>query len=361
MRESDATVEARRDAEICNACRYCEGYCAVFPALEQRREFTAADLSYLANLCHGCRDCFYACQYAPPHEFGINLPQVFAELRAESHAAHAWPAPLGALFRRNGTVVALAAAVAVVLALELCLGQVSSAALFGAHTGAGAFYAVIPLWLLLTVGCVSFAFGVVGMVVSVLRFRVATGTPRIGAGAALRGLTDALTLRNLGGGGAGCNDRDESFSSARRWLHHAMFYGFLLCFAATCIGTLYHHVFGWVAPYDLASLPVLLGTVGGIGMVVGCGGLIWLKIVGDPAPTAARQLGADYALLALLLLIAATGLGLLALRATEAMGVALAVHVGLVVAFFLMLPYSRMVHALYRLAALARAAAERES
>ena len=26
--------EARRSMEICNACRYCEGYCPVFPAME---------------------------------------------------------------------------------------------------------------------------------------------------------------------------------------------------------------------------------------------------------------------------------------------------------------------------------------
>ena len=29
---------------ICNACRYCEGLCAVFPAMEMRRTFAAGDL-----------------------------------------------------------------------------------------------------------------------------------------------------------------------------------------------------------------------------------------------------------------------------------------------------------------------------
>jgi citrate/tricarballylate utilization protein len=31
MAETDTGIEARRQMEICNACRYCEGYCAVFP------------------------------------------------------------------------------------------------------------------------------------------------------------------------------------------------------------------------------------------------------------------------------------------------------------------------------------------
>ena len=92
MRETDAIANARREVEICNACRYCEGFCAVFPAIELRREFSAGDLSYLANLCHNCRGCYYACQYAPPHEWGINIPRTMAEVRAESYIEYAWPA-----------------------------------------------------------------------------------------------------------------------------------------------------------------------------------------------------------------------------------------------------------------------------
>ena len=35
--------------EICNACRYCEGYCAVFPAMELRREFSAAEIDVIGD------------------------------------------------------------------------------------------------------------------------------------------------------------------------------------------------------------------------------------------------------------------------------------------------------------------------
>jgi citrate/tricarballylate utilization protein len=60
--------------EVCNACRYCEGYCAVFPALERRRIFNREDLDYLSNLCFDCRHCYYACMFSPPHEYAVNLP-----------------------------------------------------------------------------------------------------------------------------------------------------------------------------------------------------------------------------------------------------------------------------------------------
>src|SRR5437762_11536450 len=86
---------------ICNACRYCEGYCAVFPAMEQRRVFTKADLLYLANLCFDCRDCYYACQYAPPHEFAINVPQLMADLRTDTYRDFSWHRILAAAFKHN--------------------------------------------------------------------------------------------------------------------------------------------------------------------------------------------------------------------------------------------------------------------
>ena len=360
MHDTDAVAEARRDMEICNACRYCEGYCAVFPAMELRREFSNADLSYLANLCHDCRGCFYACQYAPPHEFNLNLPQAFARLRAETYRAYAWPGPFAALFRHNGVIVSLIVALALAGVLLLTTGLQAPSAVYEPHTGVGAFYAVIPLGVMIAVGLATFGYAVLALAMGTARFWRDTGAglkERVDLGVWRRALGAAVTLRNLSGGGFGCNDRNESFSSVRRWLHHAMFYGFVACFAATCVATIYHHVFGWVAPYPLLSVPVVLGTVGGIGLLIGTTGLLVLKIVRDPAP-ARELLGADVALLLLLAAVAATGLLLLALRDSAAMGILLAVHLGFVLALFLVLPYGKFVHGIYRLGALVHYAAE---
>ena len=67
----------------------------------------------------------------------------------------------------------------------------------------------------------------------------------------------------------------------------------------------------------------------------------------------------DSAFTVLLFLTSLSGLVLLVLRATPAMGVLLAVHLGIVLGLFLVLPYSRFVHAVYRFAALLRSALER--
>ena len=61
----------------------------------------------------------------------------------------------------------------------------------------------------------------------------------------------------------------------------------------------------------------------------------------------------------LLTLIAVTGLLLLGVRATGAMGTVLAVHLGLILALFLTMPYSKFVHMTYRFGALLRHAIER--
>ena len=70
-----------------------------------------------------------------------------------------------------------------------------------------------------------------------------------------------------------------------------------------------------------------------------------------------------FAFIALSLLAnqAATGLALLFWRHTSAMGWLLAIHLGFVLALFVTLPYGKMVHGVYRLAALVRSHAERQA
>ncbi len=363
MRETDTIADARRYMEICNGCRYCEGFCAVFPAMELRRDFTAGDLGYLANLCHNCMGCFYACQYAPPHEFGVNVPRAFSLVRAESYAEYAWPAPLARAFARNGVVVSLVTATAIALVLILVTALQTPETLYAAHpVRPGAFYAVIPLWIMQVTGIATFGFALAALVMGGIAFWSNAGPRgRPDAGSMFRAVWDVLSLRNLGGGGHGCNDRDERFSMTRRWLHHGMFYGFMLCFAATSTAFVYETFFGWAAPYAFTSAPVLLGTVGGVLLMAGTMGLFAMKLTSDPAPAARRLLGADVALLMLLALTALTGLVLLALRGTGAMGIALAVHLGFVLALFALLPFSKMVHGVYRSLALLRNAMERRA
>ena len=134
-----ASQEVARVMQICNACRYCEGFCAVFPAMTRRRHFNEGDVGYLSNLCHNCGACYHACQYAPPHEFGVNVPQAFAAARNDSYAAYAWPGPLAGLFRQNGLFVTLGISGGLALTVGLMLAMIAPSLFWGVHIGEGAF------------------------------------------------------------------------------------------------------------------------------------------------------------------------------------------------------------------------------
>jgi citrate/tricarballylate utilization protein len=353
--DSEAAAEADRILTICNACRYCEGHCAVFPAMTQRLEFSAADVGYLANLCHGCGSCYHHCQYADPHEFDVNVPKTLAQLRLDSYEAAAWPAFLGRAFQNNGTWTGLATAASVALFLLAAVLLLDPAVLFGNH--AGNFYAVMPHNLMVAVFGGVALFVAVAIAIGMARFWRLVGVPplrEVGLRDLAQALHDAFTLKYLAGGSdLGCAYPTEAPSKLRRRFHHLTFYGFLLCFAATSVGTIYHYVFGWVAPYGYLSLPSLLGTVGGLGLVAGPAGLLVLKrrTEGVPVGTlAARRL--DEGLLVLLFLTALTGLLLTALRGSDLLGVFLLVHLGTVMGLFLAMPYGKFIHGFYRVIAL---------
>jgi citrate/tricarballylate utilization protein len=141
--------------------------------------------------------------------------------------------------------------------------------------------------------------------------------------------------------------------------HHLVFYGFLLCFAATCVATIYHFGLRREAPYPWYDLPVVLGTTGGIGMLIGAAGLFFAKLRRDSEMVDEPRLGMEMAFIVMLFLASVTGLFLLVLRDTAAMGMLLAIHLGVVFALFITLPYSKFVHGIYRWLALVRYAHER--
>jgi citrate/tricarballylate utilization protein len=360
MHDSGPLREADRLMTICNACRYCEGLCAVFPAMEMRRSFLDSDLTYLANLCHQCGACYAGCQYAPPHEFAVNVPLALAQLRKETYQTHVWPAAVAAVFDRNGLAVALVTALCVAAFLIGFAAWTDPAALFGRNSGPGAFFAVMPHTAMVAL------FGGVSLYViaaSALSLRaywrkINADAPAAGAAAIWQAIVDTGSLRYLDGGGGGCAPDPGEPTGHRRLFHHLTFYGFLLCFAATTTATFFHYALGWIGPYPATSPPVILGSLGGVGLLIGPAGLVLARrrnaAIADPA-----QSGMNLAFIVMLFLTSLTGFLLLLFRGTAAMGTLLAIHLGIVLGLFVSLPYGKFVHGLYRVLSLAKYAAER--
>ncbi len=352
LRDPDL-AEAERLMTVCNSCRYCEGLCAVFPAMELRRSFADGDLQYLANLCHSCGACYHDCQFSPPHAFDVNVPAVLARVRNDSYEAHAWPAALRPLFRRHGAALVVGVAVAAALFLAGFVAAGDPGALWTAHRSPELFYALMPHAAMVALFGAAFAWMLLAVFMGARSFWKATGAPVDGLALGRAG-HDAATLRYLDGGGMGCMNEGEEPDDRRRLWHHFTFYGFLLCLASTSVATVYHYVFDRPAPYPLWDLPKILGTLGGIGLVIGPVGLLRAKAKRLPDLADPRFRSMEVGFLAILLLTGASGLALMALRTTPLLGPMLALHLGAVLALFLSMPYGKFVHGLYRYLALAR-------
>lgn len=354
------TDEARRVLRICNLCGYCNGLCPVFEAARRRPLLQDPDLEHLAHLCHDCRACFYDCQYAPPHAFALNLPPLLARLRWASYAKQAWPSALARLFQADGQAAAGLAGLIIALVMIAVVVLNPAERLFARDLSPGAFYRLVPHGVMVVGGLVSLGWALLAITVSVWRFaRQTTTTAPTTPNALIITASDILHLTHLRGGGPGCYERAGSGSQQRRGWHQLLLLGLLCCLAATLVALVEHHGLHRPAPYPLISLPVLLGSTGGVAMLLGALGLGRLRWRADPEPLAVELRGADWVALALVLLVVGSGLALLLWRATAAMGLFLALHLGAVLALFVLLPYSRLIHGLYRAVALWRDARER--
>ncbi|MFS4580721.1 tricarballylate utilization 4Fe-4S protein TcuB [Phaeobacter sp. C3_T13_0] len=345
--QTDLLNEARRQAEICNACRYCEGYCTVFPALHAQRAFSDGDLTQLANLCHNCRGCYYACQYTAPHEFDLNLPQALANVRQDSWEDLAVPRSAGRAFQKNGVLIAVATAVGFALLFWAARALASS--------GGDGFYAVLSHNAMVAIFLPAFLFPLFSIGISLRCYWRKIGAKPLKIAHLTQALRQAANMKNLKGGHSdGCNFEDEDrFTHARRVAHQAVMYGLLLCFASTSVATMMHYVFDLPAPYGLLSLPKLFGISGGLLLVIGCFIMIWLKLCSDRKLGASSAFGGELAFVGLLGFIGLSGLALYTLGQSAMMPLMLVLHLGAVLAFFMLTPFTKMAHGFYRLAALA--------
>ncbi|HLF76403.1 MAG TPA: tricarballylate utilization 4Fe-4S protein TcuB [Dehalococcoidia bacterium] len=357
MPSADLIQEIDRQLTICNACRYCEGYCAVFPAMELRRTFDKEDILYMANLCFECRACYNACPYTPEHEYDINIPKVLSQLRVETYQEYATPRLLSKLlFNRAGAVLGLLLG-SIGLIFALVWAFQGSDVLFESNTEEGAFFDVIPYLAITVPAMLLSGYWLAVLSIGGVRFwRDTKGrTGQMFSWAAfLKASKDAFGLEYMKGGGEGCDYPTAAKSRARFWSHHLLVWGIALNFVATSWAAILHNVLGSDGPYPYVSGPVISGVVGGVMILLGAVGLLWLKARSDKGPAEAKMLSMDVAFLALLLLASVTGLLLLALRESAAMGALLVIHLGVIAALYLTLPYGKFAHVVYRYAALVK-------
>ncbi|MGO8739676.1 tricarballylate utilization 4Fe-4S protein TcuB [Rhodoblastus sp.] len=362
MPSPDAAGETERVLRICAACLYCDGLCPVFPGLSGKHDFSIADMGYLANLCHNCRACWHACQYAPPHVFAVNVPAALAAQRRETYADHVWPRALRPGFRRPALGAGFFVAVALAVMAIVAAANGSWAAL--RQIRPGGFYAVAPQRLMIGLAGASLGWAVLSLSISTLRFWRAISDdakPRLSLRALKLATQEIVTLRHLDGGGPGCHDAGPGFSQSRRFFHQIMVAGFVLLLAATLAAAFLQHVLAVAPPFALTSLPVGLGVAGGLAVLAGAAGLLAVEARAERAPSERGETRLNLVFLVLIVVTVLSGLALLVWRDGAAMGPLLALHLGLVTGFFAILPAGKALHAPFRAAAILRSATERLS
>jgi citrate/tricarballylate utilization protein len=347
----DLFRETERQMSICNSCRYCAGYCPVWPALERRGSLLQGDMLHLANLCHDCRDCFSACMYTPPHEFGVNPPRVFSELRQETYETYVPRLPR--INRRWALPLSGVLAFAAVMALTLAAPDKASRR--------GSPYAVVPHLLLIVLGVapVVVSFALLGRGIRRYWRDIAPGVTLASARGWVDSLRNVATLRHMSGGGEGCEYESDDPGRARRWAHQAIMYGFLLTFVSTVSAWVTEAFIGREPPYGFVSVPVLTGTVGGVLASVGCVAMLVLKSASHKEHAAPRMNRADAALTWALLFLMLSGIAVLVVRDTVAFRAVLIVHLTAVVTAFAIFPFTKFVHFVFRVLSIYKDGVER--
>lgn len=353
--------EAARQLRVCNACRYCEGLCAVFPALERRTDLSAGDLTQLANLCHDCRACYDACMYTAPHEFALNLPKALTEVRLTDYQGLVWPSRVPRLLSGWAGLVS-GALIATLLMFGIAIANAGWSGVIAGTGAARSPYALVPYGVLVALMAAAMGYAFAVFTIAGCRYWHATrrSGQRVTAAVIGSSIVEAVTMRYLRGGGGDCYyPRDDEPSPRRRRLHALVAGGFTLCVASTVTAGILQDIAGIRPPYRWLSVPVLTGTAGGIGLLIGCCGLIALKAKSSGLTGVQAMTVKDYGLLVGLAFLALSGLATLLTRSTAAFGPVLLVHLAAVLLSFASAPYSKFVHLVFRFAALVRDNAER--
>lgn len=311
-------------------------------------------------LCHQCADCTAKCpRDAKPGE-------VLGAIRRTAYKAHAVPGFMGTLFANTAYLpVAFLIPVVVLAAMVVLNNQPASGShlvpIFGGEGfmpqgGTIRFSRMLPITTGIDVTFLSVAaLALLSALASLRRFwgnleaQVPASVPRKGFGPAAAEFLGELVSH--------ASFKKCTVNAGRTLAHLLVFYGFIGAFIATNIvlvyewGTkfgIFHELETPLAFSGAGLIPKLFGNLGGLAILLGALLMMNNRLAKSQDSPASAY---DWAFLASIFLVAATGLLAEALRLMNSAGLAYPMYfIHLVFVFYVIayLPYSKLAHLLYR-------------
>lgn len=336
---TDIYQDGSRQFRICNACRYCEGYCAVWDAIERHESILKSDLKYLSHLCHDCRECYYVCPYTDPHEFNLNIPKVLSEIRSDTYGENIHPIFLRWFYlhpKSSWTIVSVFATIFAFLISIMVDGPIVLT------KPVNEFQDIFPEIYFKWFSSLLYLYALILWAVDGYSFWHSFKRPEIKVRIShiLGGLYDALSHRYFAGGGAGCSYPDENGSYLRLAMHPLVLMGFIVDLIAILF---YPKMNFYVTTIYVAGAFMMLG---------GSLGLLIIKSFSDPKLAGNLMISSDIPFTSVMLLTGLTGVLFPILPGTLLMSYLFLIHVGLVAAIFIMAPFSKFLHPVFRILSL---------
>jgi len=325
--------EAIRQYTICNACRYCEGYCPVWPTLSSMVDVKENDVVYMANLCLDHRDCYYACPYVPEvHEFKINIPEINKQLRYSTYSK------LNPFAGRKYVYAALLIPLAIMWLLY-----------FPKKYGSLSFYNLVPKYTIIISGILVLVYMLAVLGYALVKYRNMIGsmyTPKLNK--IFETLLDLLKHSWF----SDMHYPSEKESNIRIAYHLLIFYGFLLDFVSTLLGMLYEDILHISSPFPIQNPTVITGLAGGIFLIIGTTIALYARIFSYRKQKFVKGTSIDLYLTLTLMIVAVTGILVLVLRLNgmiSSMYLMLLVHYSSIYLLFVLAPLSStFMHAIIR-------------
>jgi len=316
--------DAIRQYTICNACRYCEGYCPVWNALPLRTLVTKEDTIYFAHLCFDKRNCYYACPYVSPHEFNWNIPRINREIRLNTYREL-----LGKRIRYS---------LSFLLLLPLIFLWIKYWPHLAVQYPILNFYNVVPRDILIMGGIIAMLYIMLLSSIYIYKFdRLLNSKLR----PSLKTLPEAITDLLLHRWFEKAQYPKQVESNIRFIIHFLIFYGILLDTFATITAYIQEDILRIPSPYPVSNPAVIFGLTGGIMIVVGTIIAIVARCISRRKQKFIATEFIDTAFAFILLLTALSGLLVLYIRIIDniiLMNIKLIIHYNFIYILFFIIP-----------------------